>query len=64
MNITAKHLSEAQYNLIENIRNKGKVRCTDNIRRTYKKLIEVGLLDYDHSYDYVVLTEKGKQLSL
>jgi len=64
MSITARKLSSPQVNLLELIRQKGKVRCEDRIRRTYIKLIEYGLVDFDHSYDYIVLTEKGKQLEL
>jgi Mn-dependent DtxR family transcriptional regulator len=64
MNIKTKKLSSPQIDLLELIRQKGKVRCEDRIRRTYNKLIEYGLVDFDHSYDYIVLTEKGKQLEL
>jgi Mn-dependent DtxR family transcriptional regulator len=62
--MNAKKLSNAQYRLIEEIRRKGKVRCEDRIRKTYNKLIEMGLVDYDHSYDYIVLTSKGKEIDL
>lgn len=59
-----KRLSQAQVNLLEEIAQKKKVKCTDRIKRTQDKLIEYGLIDYDHSYDYLVLTEKGKQIGL
>lgn len=60
----AKKLSPAQYTLIEIIRKNGKAKCTDGNRKTYKKLIEFGLVDYNSSYDYVILTEQGKALEL
>ncbi len=60
----AKKLSPAQYKLIEDIRKHGKVKCTDGNRRTYKKLIELKLVDYDSSYDYVILTKEGKEIDL
>lgn len=62
--MNAKKLSEAQYRLIEDIRRKGKIRCEDRIRKTYTKLIEMGLVDYDHSYDYIILTPQGKEIEL
>lgn len=60
----ANKLSVAQYRLIEELNKNGKVRCTDGNRRTYKKLIEMGLVDYDSSYDYIVLTQKGLKIEL
>jgi hypothetical protein len=63
MKIQAKHLSEAQYKLMEALQ-KGKVKCTDGNRKTYKKLIEYGLADYHNDYDHVIATKKGKSLEL
>jgi len=62
--MNAKKLSPPQYAMIEELRKIGKVKMTDGNRKTYKKLIDYGLVDYDSRYTSVVLTEAGKLIEL
>jgi len=62
--ITAKKLSSAQYKMMESLQKDGKVRITDGNQRTYRKLMEYGLLEYHGSYDFVIPTAAGKKMEL
>lgn len=64
MNAKNIKLSNAQRVMIQSLRKNGKLKCDAVNRLTYMKLIALGLVDYDSSYDYIILTDKGKQIEL
>jgi hypothetical protein len=61
--ITAEKLSAAQYKLLADL-SKKKIRYEGHTVRTAKTLMKLGLVDFDSSYDYIILTERGKKIEL
>lgn len=57
-------LSQAQIEFMSLLKTVGKIKCMDKNRKTYNKLICLGFVQYDSSYDHVVLTKEGRELQL
>lgn len=62
--VTAKSLSQKEYEVIEAIRRDGKWKPPNDQNKTLKKLVAKGLVDFNESYSAIILTQKGKEIDL
>lgn len=57
-------LSAAQYWTLEQIRQKGSCYFANNQNPTAKKLIAMGLCDWNREYTHLIFTKLGKEIEL